>query len=152
MQKFSTLAAWLATAIVAAIIALNWSVVMAPASLDLLFLQINAPLGVVMICTALVLLGIFFVLYLRNQIGSLMETRRLLKEVQRAHDLADKAEQSRIEDLRQLISTEFRLLNERISLSERVSSVAVAAHPAGARVDDGEFHRVSPTDVDTTRS
>ncbi len=151
MQKFSTLAAWLVTALVAAIIALNWNVMMAPASLDLLFLQINAPLGVVMICAALALLAVFFVLYLRNQIGSLMETRRLLKEVQRAHDLADKAEQSRIENLHKLISTEFRLLNERISLNERVSSAAVAADSPGARIDDSEFHPVSLTDI-VTRS
>ncbi len=146
MQKISTIVAWLATAIVAALIVLNWSVMMANAQIDLLFMQISAPLGVVMLVAAGLLLGIFFVLYLRNQIGSLMETRRLLKEVQRAHDLADKAEESRIENLHKLISTEFRLLNERLSLSERVSTAAVAADSA-KRDDDGEFHPVSLTEM-----
>lgn len=145
MQKISTYLAWLATAVVAALIVLNWGVMMAPADINLVILQLRAPLGVVMLGAAGALFAIFFVLYLRNQIGSLMETRRLLKEVQRAHDLADKAEASRIENLHKLISTEFRLLNERLSLSERVSTAAVAAD--SAKRDDGEFHPVSLTEI-----
>ncbi|MBK6974808.1 MAG: hypothetical protein IPH26_18365 [Sterolibacteriaceae bacterium] len=67
--------------------------------------------GVVMLGLAAVLVALFFVAYLRNQIGSLLETRKLLKEVQRAHDLpsTDQAEESRIENLHRLISTEFSL-------------------------------------------
>ncbi|MBE2264270.1 MAG: LapA family protein [Burkholderiaceae bacterium] len=145
MQKISTYLAWVATAIIAALVVLNWNVMMANAQIDLLFLQISAPLGVVMLAAAGGLFAIFFVLYLRNQISSLMETRRLLKEVQRAHDLADKAEASRIENLHKLISTEFRLLNERLSLSERVSTAAVAAE--SGKPDDGEFRPVSLTEI-----
>jgi hypothetical protein len=59
-------------------------------------------------------LALFFVAGLHRQIGSLLETRRLLREVQRVHDLADNAEASRIDGLRQLMTEHFRALNERL--------------------------------------
>ena len=96
MKRVSNLLAWGAVAVVAALSALNWPTLMAPAPLDLVVAQVQAPLGVVMLGLAAVLVALFFVAYLRNQIGSLLETRKLLKEVQRAHDLADQAEASRI--------------------------------------------------------
>lgn len=129
MNRWSNLLAWGAVAIVAALAVLNWSTLMAPAPLNLVIAQVQAPLGVVMLGLAAVLVALFFVAYLRNQIGSLLETRKLLKEVQRVHDLADQAEASRIQNLHQLISTEFRLLNERLD------PVAAATRPASADPD-----------------
>lgn len=124
MNRVSNLLAWGAVAVVAALSALNWPTLMAPAPLDLVVAQVQAPLGVVMLGLAAVLVALFFVAYLRNQIGSLIETRRLLKEVQRAHDLADQAEASRIENLHRLIATEFRLLNERLGSTVAVTEPA----------------------------
>lgn len=114
MKRVTNLLAWGALAIVAALCALNWPTLMAPAPLDLVLWKVDAPLGVVLIAMAGVLLAFFMVAYLHNQIGSLLETRKLLKEIQRVQALADKAEASRIENLHQLIATEFRLLNERM--------------------------------------
>ncbi len=114
MKSVSNLLAWGALAIVAALCVLNWHTLMAPAALDLVLWQVEAPLGVVLLAMAAVLLAFFMVAYLHNQIGSLLETRKLLKEIQRVQDLADKAEASRIDKLHQLIATEFRLLNERM--------------------------------------
>ncbi len=116
MKQVSSLLAWGAVAIVAALAALNWSTLMAQAPLDLVVMQIQAPLGVVLLGMAGVLVGLFFVAYLRTQINSLIETRRLLKEIQRVQGLADKAEASRIEALHQLITQEFRLVNDRLSV------------------------------------
>lgn len=115
MKRISNILAWGALAIVAALCVLNWNTLSVPAPLDLVLWQIEAPLGIVMLIMAGVLLALFLVAYLHNQIGSLLETRKLLKEIQRVQDLADKAEASRIENLHQLIATEFRLLNERIN-------------------------------------
>jgi uncharacterized integral membrane protein len=114
MRRISNLLALLAVVVVGALAALNWTTLTASAPLDLVFAQIQAPLGVVMLGVAGVLTALFFVAYLRNQIESLLENRRLLKEIQRVQELADKAEASRIENVHQLIATEFRLLNERI--------------------------------------
>lgn len=114
MKRISNILAWGALAILAALSVLNWNTLSAQAPLDLVVWQIQAPLGIVLLGVAGVMLALFMVAYLYNQIGSLMETRKLLKEIQRVQELADKAEASRIENLHQLISTEFRLLNERI--------------------------------------
>jgi len=126
MKRVSNLLAWGALAIVAALCVLNWHTLMKPAKLDLVLWQVQAPLGAVMLAMAGVLLAFFMVAYLHNQIGSLLETRRLLKEIQRVQDLADKAEASRIENLHQLIATEFRLLNERMGSA---SVVSLPSHP-----------------------
>jgi len=126
MTRASNLIALLVTALVAALAFLNWSTLTAPAPLDLVVAQVQAPLGVVMLGVAGVLGTLFFVAYLSNQIGSLLETRRLLKEIQRVQDLADKAEASRIESLQQSIGVEFRQLNERLSAVLASSRTAVA--------------------------
>jgi Na+-transporting methylmalonyl-CoA/oxaloacetate decarboxylase gamma subunit len=87
---------------------------------------VQAPLGVVMLGLTAVLVALFLVAYLRNQISALIETRRLLKEIQRVQDLATKADESRIENLHRLIATEFRLLNERLNSSASVDHAASA--------------------------
>jgi uncharacterized integral membrane protein len=129
MTRASNLIALLVTALVAALAFLNWSTLMAPAPLDLVIAQIQAPLGVVMLGVAGLLAALFFVAYLSNQIGSLLETRRLLKEIQRVQALADKSEASRIESLQQMMGTEFRQLNERLN------SVLAGARAADAPRD-----------------
>tara|TARA_R110001599_G_scaffold63235_1_gene176062 strand:- start:106 stop:537 length:432 start_codon:yes stop_codon:yes gene_type:complete len=115
MKRVSNLLAWGALAIVAALCFLNWQTLTAVAPLDLVVWQGDAPLGIVLLAMAGVLLVFFLFAYLNNQISSLLENRKLLKEIQRVQALADKAEASRMENLHQLISTEFRLLNERIA-------------------------------------
>jgi uncharacterized integral membrane protein len=121
MKRISNLLAWGALAIVTALCVLNWHTLMVPAPLDLVLWQVEAPLGVVLLAMAGVLLAFFLLAYLNNQISSLLETRKLLKEIHRVQGLADKAEASRIENLHQLISTEFRLLHERMGSASVVS-------------------------------
>lgn len=84
---------------------------------------------------AAVPLILFFVAYLHQQISTLVETRRLLREVQRAHELADKAEASRVEGLHQLLTSEFRVINERLdSLGAALpASIAATETPTGLR-------------------
>ena len=121
MKRVSNILAWGALAIVAALCFLNWHTLTAPATLDLVVWQGDAPLGVVMLAMAGVLLAFFLLAYLNNQISALLESRKLLKEIQRVQALADKAEASRMENLHQVIATEFRLLNERLGTHNAVS-------------------------------
>jgi uncharacterized integral membrane protein len=114
MKNFSNLLAWGTTALIAALAALNWGTLMADAPLNLLVARIDAPLGVIMLALSGVMAAAFVFAYLHNHIGSLLETRKLLKEVQRAHDMADKAEASRVEGLKKLITQEFQQLNQRL--------------------------------------
>lgn len=144
MERISSLLAWLAVAIVAGLATLNWSTLMVLAPLDLVVAQIQAPLGVVLLGVAAVLVALFFVAYLRTQIGSLLETRRLLKEIQRVQDLADKSESSRIDNLQHLMVTEFRQLNERLN------AVTTAAATKGEAATDS-FKPVGLTEIMTGR-
>lgn len=114
MKGISNLLAWGALAIVAALCVLNWHTLMVPAPFDLVLWQVQAPLGGVLLAVAGVLLALFLFAYLNSQVSALLESRKLLKEIQRVQALADKAEASRIENLHQLVATEFRLLNERL--------------------------------------
>lgn len=114
MKRFANVLVLLLVVLMGAFVVLNWAVLTTPATLDLVVAQVQAPLGVVMLGASGLLIALFFVAYLQNQISSLLETRRLLKEIQRVQELADKAEASRIENLHQLMATEFRLLNERL--------------------------------------
>jgi len=144
MKYASTLFAWAVAALVAALVALNWSTLMVSAPLNLVVAQIEAPLGIVMLGVSGVLLALFFVAYLRHQIGSMLEARRLMKEIQRAQDLADKAESSRVENLHHLIATEFRLLNERLNTLATSTSTSTSTTPVSA-----EFKPLSMTEIVT---
>lgn len=115
MRRFTNWAAWIAVIVVVGLAALNLKTLSTPAPIDLLVAHIEAPLGLVLLGLAGVLAAVFFIATLQNQVGSLMETRKLLKEIQRVQALADEAEASRMETLRQMIANEFRLVNERLA-------------------------------------
>lgn len=109
--------AWLAATsigLVAALVTLNWSTLRATAPIDLVVAEVHLPLGLLMLALAAVPLALFLVAYLHQRIRALMDTRDLLREVQRVHDLADKAEVSRIQGLRQSMNEQFDLVNERL--------------------------------------
>ena len=86
--------------VIAALAALNWGTLATPTLMSLGFMQVTAPLGMIMLGLT-VLLGILFVAYVVYLQGSvLLETRRHTKEMQVQRDLADKAEASRFTELR----------------------------------------------------
>lgn len=90
--------------------ALNWAAFTAPATLSLGVTTIEVPLGMVM----LGLLGLLTVLILvfegYGQASALMDARRYTRELQASRDLADKAEVSRISDLRTYLETQMKAL------------------------------------------
>ncbi len=137
MRRATNLLAWGALVVVGALVGLNWSTLTLPAPLNLGVTQIQAPLGLVVLGVAVVLVALFLAAYLQNLIGSLLESRGLLREVQRIQGLADKAEASRVESLHQLMRTEFRSLHERID----------ALAPVGSRVARHADEHPVPTGV-----
>jgi len=147
MKRLSTLLPWMASAAVALLATVNWTTLTAPAPLNLLVTQVQVPLGVVLLGTTAVLVVLFGVAHLRNQVGSLLETRRLLREAQRAHERADEAEASRIRGLSDQIDKEFRLLDRRLGPTPDARAAGVAA-PQAAPVDAG-FRPMSLTDIVT---
>ncbi|MGJ7489522.1 LapA family protein [Variovorax sp. ZT4R33] len=92
--------------VIAALAALNWGTLATPTLMSLGFMQVTAPLGVIMLGLT-VLLSILFVAYVIYLQGSvLLETRRHTKEMQVQRDLADKAEASRFTELRNFLEAQ----------------------------------------------
>ena len=85
---------------IAALAALNWAALSAPASVSLGVTSIEAPLGLIMLGLTTLLGAVFlaYVFYLHSSV--MLEARRHNKEMTAQRELADKAEASRFTELR----------------------------------------------------
>ena len=85
---------------IAALAALNWAALSAPASVSLGVASIEAPLGLIMLGLTALLGAVFlaYVFYLHSSV--MLEARRHNKEMTAQRELADKAEASRFTELR----------------------------------------------------
>lgn len=118
MERISHWLAWGAVALIVLFAGLNWAALSADTALNLAVMQVQAPMGIILLGLTALFVALFFIATLYSRISNLMESRRLHKDVRAAQDMADKAEASRLEGLQHLIVTEFRMLNERISQLE----------------------------------
>ena len=80
--------------------AINWAVFTALTPISLGFTTVQAPLGLIMLGLVAVLSVLFTVWVIMLQATSLRDARRQTKELQAQRDLADRAEASRIAELR----------------------------------------------------
>lgn len=90
----------------AVFVAVNWSVIVAPTSLSLLFTTVEAPLGLVLLGAMLVLAALFVGYTAWWQGRMLLETRRHTQELQAQRTLADQAEASRFTALQSAMQAE----------------------------------------------
>ena len=127
MERISHWLAWAAVALIVLFAGLNWTALSADTALNLAVMQVQAPMGIILLGLTALFVALFFIATLYSRISNLMETRRLHKEVRAAQDMADKAEASRLEGLQHSMLTEFRMLNERITRLE--AAVAESATP-----------------------
>ena len=95
-----TLSLVLVLALVALFAAINWPVFTALTPISLGFTTVQAPLGVIMLALVGFLSLLFTVWVIVMQAGVLRDARRQTKELQAQRDLADRAEASRIAELR----------------------------------------------------
>ena len=91
--------------------ALNWSVFTAPTTLSLAIATIQAPLGLIMLGFVALITALFlaFVIYLQATV--LLDARRHAKELGAQSELAEKAEASRLAQLRAFLETELSKLH-----------------------------------------
>jgi len=80
--------------------AINWAVFTALTPISLGFTTVQAPLGLIMLGLVAFLSVLFTVWVILLQATSLRDARRQTKELQAQRDLADRAEASRIAELR----------------------------------------------------
>lgn len=87
-------------------VAMNWNAFMAQTALSVGFTSVEAPLGLILlgITGILTLLFLIYLVYLQS--SALIETRRHARELQSQRDLADRAEESRFQQLRLAMETE----------------------------------------------
>jgi len=89
-------------------VAMNWNAFMAQTTLSLGFTSIEAPLGLVLlgITGMLTLLFLIYLVYLQS--SALIETRRHGRELQSQREIADRAEESRFQQLRSAMEAQLR--------------------------------------------
>jgi uncharacterized integral membrane protein len=87
---------------------LNWSAFTAPTTLSLVFTEVQAPLGLLMLGLVVFLALLFTLWAISLQASTLVETRRHTKELQAQRELADTAEASRFVELRTYLAGELQ--------------------------------------------
>ena len=119
----------LAFVLLAAFATLNWAAMAAPGTLSLGFVDVSAPLGMVMLIFTAAISGLFIIYIVLLQAGVILEERRLTKEVKAQRELADTAEASRFTELRTVLEGELRRIEAQGAASNR---------EFGARIEQSE--------------
>lgn len=109
-MNLRTYAIALLFALLAAFSLLNWVAFTTPTPLTLGFVEVQAPLGLIMLMFTALISGLFLVYTVYQQASSLMEGRRTAKELKLQRELADKAEASRFTELRGFLELELGAL------------------------------------------
>jgi uncharacterized integral membrane protein len=113
-----TLLMVLALAALALFAAVNWSAFTTPTALSLIFTTVEAPLGLILLGFVVLLAALFLVYVLYLQSSVLFENRRHARELQAQRELAERAETSRIHDLRSFLETRLQTQGEQSAQSK----------------------------------
>ena len=105
-MKIRTLLLLLILATVAVFTLLNWTAFMTPTALTLGVMEVQAPLGLVMLGVVVLLTAVFLLYVVYLQTTLLMDARQNNKELQQQRKLADQAEASRFTELRTYLELE----------------------------------------------
>jgi len=108
-----------ALALLAAFAVLNWPAFTAPTTLSLVFAEVQAPLGLIMLVVTGLFSGLFLLYILFQQAGVILEARRYAKELQAHRELADKAEASRFTEIRSFLEGQLRRLEAQSAAGTR---------------------------------
>ncbi len=119
----------------------NWSVLNASTHLSFVAFSLDAPLGLVLLGIILVFLALFTVYVLILRTTMLMDARHYARELQAKQQLAEKAEASRLNDLRSQLDHEFAQLKESIDTSRTDLGVRVEGMEQALRNSIEESNR-----------
>ena len=89
----------------------NWSAFMSPTTLTFGVGTVEAPLGLILLAIVGLSTLLFLIYIVFLQSTSLLEGRRQARELQSQRELADRAEESRFQQLRSAMETELRNLD-----------------------------------------
>lgn len=111
IRTIIVVALWLVAGLLAV---LNWATISEPTSLNLLVARVDAPLGIILLGFAGLLSVVYFALLVKAEGAAMLESRRMLKEMEKIRRLADDAEASRVKELRDAIDHGLADLRRRI--------------------------------------
>jgi hypothetical protein len=98
--------------------ALNWTAFTTPTVLQLGFATVEAPLGLIMLGFTVLLTFMFLIFVTYLQASVILESRRHARELQVQRDVAEQAEASRFNQLREFIEAELQKVRYRSELAE----------------------------------
>ncbi|WP_299432341.1 DNA cytosine methyltransferase [uncultured Meiothermus sp.] len=84
----------------------NWAVFSENRTLSLIFTQVSAPFGIVMLIIMAVLVVVYFMYTVGLEAAALLEVKRYARELLSARKLADEAEASRFSELKKWLEGE----------------------------------------------
>ena len=119
----------------------NWEGVMAEVNVNLLWTEIQAPLGLILLMGPGLLILICLIYGFVQQAGLSMELRRVNKQLQQARDLAQKAELSRFTELKSEMQKQITELQNQSA--SRHSSLMAAVNGVHAAVDESAQETVN---------
>lgn len=109
-----TLLVLITLALVALFAAVNWPAFTASTELSLIVATVQAPLGLILLALLALEAVVFFVYVTALQAQRLADARRYSQSVQQQMQLAEKAEASRLTELRGMLETELAALRTRL--------------------------------------
>lgn len=137
----------LVCAAIVTFVGVNWTEMNRPTDLSLIFTEVRAPLGLVLVGLMGFLSVVFVGVMAYTQGTVLMETRRHARELAAQRELADKAEASRFTDLRAHVDKEVARLTEAIDhrTQETLSRIDRAEMGLRERPVDADIGRLVQT-------
>lgn len=94
---------------------LNWELFTTISTLNLLFTDVEAPLGIVMLIVIAAMSLIYLAVVSTIETSALVQSRRNTKELEKARKLAETEELSRYNDLRVLFEQELQKVDVRLN-------------------------------------
>jgi uncharacterized membrane protein len=89
----------------------NWNAFLSPTTVTFGFSTVEAPLGLILLVIVALITLLFLIYIVFLQSSSLLEGRRQARELQSQRELADRAEESRFQQLRSAMEAELRNLD-----------------------------------------
>jgi hypothetical protein len=114
-----------ALAVLTVFTALNWTAFTTPTTLSLVFAEVQAPLGLIMLVITGLFSALFLVYIVYQQAGVILEARRYAKELKAQRELADKGETSRFTEMRSFLDAELRKLEAQGAAGTRELSARI---------------------------
>ena len=102
-MKIRTIALFLLLVVMAVFLVINWAALSAVTTVNLVYTEVQAPLGVIVVCGFAVLIVLMLIYTVWQAASVTLELRSAYKETRHARALADDAEKSRFTESNKLI-------------------------------------------------